>query len=764
MMSKQSRNKIVYLFIAILAFSACIGYYYMKDYQSMDAVQAHVDGDMIMFSEESGFYDEAITVSLTKNMEIPNSASIYYTLDGDDPTVEKSRYTGSIHLEKKKKLVVYPLKAVIYYGGEYSEIYEKTYVLSDNVSNGYNINVISITSDSYNLYDYETGILVPGKTYDDNYAMNSEALYIPGNYNRREDDWIRCGHMTMFDLDGDLVIDQNIGLGVSGGTSASFEVKSLKIYADKVYDKVRDKLIIDLKNEGHIYSKNSFVNEYSSIRLRSGSQDMLFGNIRSAVISRLVQSSGLDNCTSTNRCIVFLNSEFYGIFDIQQNYSSSYLSNRYNLDDSDLIEKIKGSEEEAFLKAGISEYFKTDLDNPDNREILEQYVDMDSYLIYYAVNILCNNTDWPANNFEMWRYSGDNDLDNPYSDGRYRFLVYDTDVTFNTDSTWDFFEGSQNDILASLMEEKYHGTGSTFSKVMSVSYYRDQFVTLLSDLMNTTFSTENILNIICEENKKIEGVRKIYYDKKEVSGAEFYVDQLKQAAMKRPIEITNDLFNYFGLEEKYELKLRTSKGIAVVWNRMKLFENECYSNQYYKKVRLTLSPEVYPGYTFQYWLVNGEKVYDTTLEITEEMLMDGKVEIKGVAVLNPSPELIVSEISAKGSSDWIRISNVGGNSENLNKYYISDDEKNLMKYQLPDFVLEPGESIIIYGSKNHDFIGEYICNFSLNEEESLFFSDSRNCLYKHSIPKMSSIERYGRYENSNDWVYMTDEDRTQKEK
>ena len=758
MMSKQSRNKIVYLLNAILAFSVCIGYYYMKDYRSMDAVRAHVDGEMIMFSEESGFYDETITVSLTKNMEIPNSASIYYTLDGDNPTVEKSRYTGSIHLEKKKDLVVYPLKAVIYYGGEYSEIYEKTYVLSDNVSNGYNINVVSITSDSNNLYDYETGILVPGKTYDDNYAMNSEALYIPGNYNRREEEWVRCGHMTMFDLDGDLVIDQNIGLGVSGGTSASFEIKSLKIYADEIYDKANDKLILDLKNKDHLYSGYSFVNEYNSIRLRSGSQDMIFGNIRSAVISRLVQLSGFDNCTSTNRCIVYLNSEFYGIYDIQQNYSSSYLANRYNLDDSDSIEKIKGSEAETFLKAGISEYFKTDLNNPDNRERLEKYVDMDNYLAYYAINVLCNNTDWPANNFEMWRYLGDNDSDNPYSDGRYRFLIYDTDVTFNTDSTWDFFEGSQEDIFALLMEERYHGIGSSFSKVMSASYYRDQFVTLISDLMNTTFSTDNILNIICEENSKIEGIRKIYFDKKDVIGAEFYVDQLKQAVLERPNEIRNDLFNYFGLDEKYDLNLSTSKGIAAVWNHMKLFENKSYSNQYYKEVELTLSPEVYPGYSFQYWLVNGEKVYDTTLKVTEEMLIDGEVNIKGVADHNPSPEVIVSEISAEGSSDWIRISNVGRDSENIKKYYISDNEKNLMKYQLPDIVLEPGASIVIYGSKNHSAIGDYICNFSLNEEECIFLSDERNCLYSHSIPKMSAIETYGRYENSNDWVFMAAED------
>ncbi len=747
-MTKKSRNTIVYLIIAIIAFSVCIVYYYLKDYQSMDTVQAFVEGDMILFSEESGFYDETITVSLTKKMEIPNSASIYYTLDGDDPTIEKIKYTGPIHLEKKDNFVIYPLKAVLYYGGEYSEIYEKSYVLSDNADNGYNINVVSITSDSENLYNYESGILVPGKTYDDNYVKNSDALYIPGNYNRREEDWIRCGHMSMFDSEGNLVIDQNIGIGVSGGTSASYEVKSLKIYADKIYDKANDKLIIDLRNEDHFYSKYSFVNEYNSIRLRSGSQDMIFGNIRSAVMSRLVQLSGLDNCTSTNRCIVYLNSEFYGIYDIQQNYSSSYIAKRFSLENSDLVKKIKGNEAESLLQAGISEYFKTDLNNPINREILERYVDMDNYLAYYAVNILCNNTDWPGNSFEMWKYIGESDISNPYSDGRYRFLIYDTDMIYDTDSAWDY------DILEALMEGTLRGEGSVFSNVMASSYYRNQFVNLMSDLMNTTCSVENILNIICEERDKIEAVRKIYYNEEEISGAEFYIELMKQSVQERPNEIANDFFYYFGLNEKYGLNLQTSEGISIAWNYMKIFANDSYYNQYYKGVELILNQETYPGYTFQYWLVNGEKVYDTSLCITEGMIVEGNLSIKAVAEPNLSPEVIVSEIAAKGSSDRISISNVGGYSANLENYYISDDEKNLLKYQLPDITLEPGESVVIYGSKNQDSIGDYICNFSLNEDEILYLSNNNECLYTHPIPKMSAIESFGRYDNSNDWVFI----------
>ena len=221
--------------------------------------------------------------------------------------------------------------------------------------------------------------------------------------------------------------------------------------------------------------------------------------------------------------------------------------------------------------------------------------------------------------------------------------------------------------------------------------------------------------------------------------------------------MTNSFLQYFELNEKYELNLLSSEGLAITWNSMKISENERYSNQYYTGVGLTLNQEVYPGYSFQYWLVNGERVYDYSLTITEEMLKDGKIDIKGVAAINEFPEVIVSQISASGSSDWICICNVGGDRAYLKNYYISDDERNLMKYQLPDIVLEPRASVMIYGSKNYHSIGDYICNFSLSEDEILYLSDGKNCLYSHYIPKLSDLETYGRYKNSNDWRFMVNE-------
>lgn len=767
MMQKKAGYRIGYLTIAIIGLWVCVRYYYVEDYKSMEAVRAHVNGDMLTFSEDSGFYGESISVSLNKNVEVPGSARIYYTLDGDDPTEDKKAYTAPIYLRKKDAVNVYPLKAVVFYDGEYSEIYEKTYVLCGDPENELDVDVVSVTSDRENLYDYETGIMVPGKTYDDFAEENGDkGGYIRGNYNNRGEEWIRSAHVAIFSPEGDLAVDQNIGLGISGGTSPRFDVKSLKLCADDIYDEEHDKLRYDLTNRELKTAPYSFVNEYKSIRLRSGSQDMEYGNIRSAVVSRLAQLSGSDHCTATKRCVVYLNGEYYGLFDMQQNYSDSYLANRFGLDAPEDIEKIKGLESDVFSEAGVSEYFDMDLNDADNRRILERYVDMDNYLFYCAIHILCNNTDWPENNFEMWRYKGKYDAGNKYSDGRYRFLIYDTDLVFSTELFPEFFQGSTGDIFVSLMERINYVSKSSFSNVMKSVYYRDKLVVYIQDMLNTSFSEESIMKVIREEDEKIAKLRELFYDDEFVENAELYVKEIMKAAKSRPYEMEDNFGRYFGLHEKYVFSLQTSEGVAVMWNQTNIFEETHYENEYYKSCGMVLRQEAYPGYMFRYWLVNGKRVDTAVLAVTDEMVREGKADIRAVASRNRAAQVVISELSAEGPSDWIRISNAGSEPADLRRYYISDDGDNLMKYQLPDIVLEPGESIVVYGSKNYQAMGDYICNFSLNEKEILCLSNEKEILFQLPVPKMSAIETYGRYEGSNVWRFFRkgkDSDETKKD-
>ncbi len=534
-------------------------------------LEYQLDGDeLIYFSQDSAMYDDTVTLELKKDERLPDSAEIYYTLNGDDPTSEEGiLYTGPIILKSDGSCVVYPVKAAVCVDGACGTACERTFIICDDVGNEWDTDIVCITADSSSLYDYDTGILVRGRTYDEYVAAYGESgAHNKGNFRNRGSEWIRDGHVVMFDADGAVLLDQDVGIGVSGGTSSSMDVKSLKLYAGSIYDDAHDTLDLYLENPGSFDdfddSDNSDnydisdstatplsgtgyspVYSYRSIRLRSGGQDMDTGNIRSSVVSRLACESGFDGISSTTRCMVFLNGEFYGIFDIQQNFSSDYLADRFGLPDPDAVEKIKQGEVYALSSAGLSELFNLDLNVEENRVLLEEQVDMDSYLLCFAIEILCNNTDWSSNNFEIWRYTGEADENNPYTDGRYRFLIYDVDLCYPTDGRYEWFEGSNGDLLEDLMEGTTHAEGSTFPSVMASDYYRERFICLVSGLLDTTFSTDHVLQIVDEEDAKISSIREEFCGEEYAASAEAAVDEMRQAVIARPDEIAELFEKYF---------------------------------------------------------------------------------------------------------------------------------------------------------------------------------------------------------------------------
>ena len=285
-----------------------------------------------------------------------------------------------------------------------------------------------------------------------------------------------------------------------------------------------------------------------TFKLRSGSQDQFFGNIRSSVVSRLAEEWGFDGEAGTKRIVVFLNGEYYGIFDMQRGFSSENMKKRYGIEKEKNIEKYKGSERDVFEKFGIQEDIWENLDNDENRERLEGIIDMDDYLKFYAIQIILNNTDWPMNNYEAWRFKGVKEPNNRFNDGKIRFLIYDTDLVYYTDENTEFFEGSIGDIFEFLMEGKFNGRDSSFAKVMEAEYYRQKFVDLLQGLVDGPFATENVLKVIDEEAGKIEHQVSLFSSEEEYEEWEKWIELMKRAVIERENTIKIDVKKYFGAE------------------------------------------------------------------------------------------------------------------------------------------------------------------------------------------------------------------------
>lgn len=480
----------------------------------------------VSFSEKNGFYSSDLYISIKpEGFLLVNEPVIKYNLDGDDLFDSGEWFDGTIKLEVPENgYQLYTITAFACTNDDScTDPQTATYVLGKNLSEDVTIDIVNVNSSKKSLYDYGTGIMVGGRTYDENFVESSGG-YVAGNYNNRGKKWMRKAFITRFDVDGEVIWDQDAYIGISGFTSSSNSIKSLKV---------------TMSSEDGTEGK--------TVRLRSGNQDQFSGNIRSSIVDRLAEESKYSGSAGTRRMAVFLNGQYYGIFDLQDTFSEQNLAKKFNLEKANKIEKHSGTEKSVFNVFGITSDVWENLNLNVNRSRLEELIDMDDYLDYYTFFILVNNTDWPMNNFEAWRYRDDS-VGNKYADGRLRFLIRDTDLIYYTEGNINWFDGAVGDIFADLMENKHNGNGSSFSKVMASEYYRQKFINMVKELLEGPFKTENVLKIIDEEAEKIEHQVKLFSTEEEYEDWVGQIELMKKAASERENKVKADIQKYFGVK------------------------------------------------------------------------------------------------------------------------------------------------------------------------------------------------------------------------
>ena len=737
-LDKAKLRKISLIIIAIL-FVSVLFVIYLDDIKDIKSLFSHVQNrESVIYSKPTGIYKNNIDISLKLDYTFPSSAVILCTTDGDDPK-ESDVCNLPIHLEAPEQGVsITPLKTRVLYKSELSDVRQNTYLLTNDDSY-LNLPVISITSNKYNLYDYKTGILVPGARYDYEKTRTKEGQYIYGNYNNI---WTRDARITAF-YRNEILLDRSIGLSVSGRTSAELPIKSFTIRGK--YGDIDNKIKLDLINQNKDKSEISILNEYNSIKLKSGSQDQYRSNIRASVINRLAYDSDFYAGTTTNRAVMFLNGEFYGIFDIQESQSKSVFAKRFSLEDTSKIEIIKGGEAYAFEQAGILNLFKADLSKKENQAALEEKVDIDDMMMYYSIELLTNNLDWYHANYAIWRYTGKSDDANMYSDGRYRFMLYDVDGTYHK------LDKNKQSNKFNLM---INDNDSLFAKILKVKKYRDKFVTTFLRLSNSTFSTQNVLAVIDEEYDIIEPFNKTYLSENKYKSLEKGVRDLKDGA-KSISSLKQQILDYFKYSGSYSLTISSDTGTNIIWDNDYIASNQSKVLTYPEQVKITLTYALMPGYKFGYWDVNGEKIYDKSISISSKSIKNGKVLVSATSIKDINASIIIDEMCANDDSDWIKIKNISDHSIRLDNYYLSDSRKNTQKYKLPAIYLNSDETIVINGKKNYYAIGDYICNFNIKSGEEIFLFDKSQdkIIESHIVPRMSSIESYGRDESLAKFIF-----------
>lgn len=732
-------------------------------------IQEEAYSDRVRFSLPSGFYSENIAVELISD----GDADIYFTTDGSDPKPGSGKlYTQPIEINATAEVRASTIKAMaVAEDGTEGGIYTVSYVIGQDVDSRFDDDtlVFVLSTDPYNLYDYEYGIAVPGKIYDDYVAEHpgEEIPYnAPGNYFMTGIEWERPIYVEVFESDGTKVIDQPAGVRLSGGYSRVPDQKSLRLIARKSYDPENGKFKYAFF-PGAETEDGVPISEYDRIVLRNGANDREFAGVRDELSQRLAQDYGYP---VTQHCVpaaVFLNGEYYGFSWVHENYNEDYLATQFggNKENYEIVSNIEnadeGSERALADYAEMYAYYDKDLTDDKIFEELCSLVDIDNLIQYYCMEVFISNKDWPGNNYKAFRYYPDEgeEITSEFMDGRWRFMFFDAEFA------WSLYgERSNLNTLKDLLEGTHmSGESKVLIALLKRDDMRQKFAATMSDLVAYAFEANNIkevLDELCEmsDNEQLyaleKGITSEWANEKTFAESR---QQIRDFADIRESIVFRDMYSLFGYKnESYTVSVTSASGAVTKLNSQQKKGRGILSAKYNINCSVPLSAEVAEDWEFICWEINGEQYDVPELILSSDMVdNDGRIIAKLIIQQRQTTDapLRIKEICTKKKAGYIVLYNPNITSVSTSGLFLTDKPDNLQRWQIPAHTIEAQSELMIVTDNNvtQEALRQIQANFSLKKGETLIMSDSDGeILASVDIPEITSgsvyaLQDYGEY-------------------
>lgn len=578
-----------------------------------------------VFSSPAGFYEEAFSLSLTAE----SGSTIYYTLDGSVPKAGKEgtkRYTEPISVRSNEEIA--PLKdktpelsmtatvvraIAVDSRGKASDPVTATYFVSKDMKSRYGISVISLTADPDSFYGEENGIFNFSKEHG------------------RE--WEREAGFEFFLPDGTREICMNVGVRIHGGFSRHYATPGLRIYAREEYDTQKnlkydffsDSILPSVEKNGE---KNT-IKKFKRLILRTGGTEAGSGTATffRDVLSEALMAGTLLDMQAYRPAVIFINGGFYSLTTIRERMDEHYLSSHYNCKKdeiaifeieykvgSDLVHPTvaEGDESQlAFLEEVVRFVISQDLNTSGDYDKYEEYFDIDNFIDYVCVELFSNNTDWPANNCRLWRYTG-TPTDEYGLDGKLRWLVYDMDASFgmgkSTLSNKDT-ECRLKDLLDDTLNEdfQYDVVSWMLRGLMKNPEFKAKFFTRFFDLLNTRFMPQKV-NVLIEglESDLQKVFREQTLQKAGSWDYETCVGRVKSFAERRRDALLNSLKRQFALGDRFDVRVGVPVSCGQIQVNTVNVTTECFNETewngiYYDTMPLAVKAVPAEGYVFDHW-------------------------------------------------------------------------------------------------------------------------------------------------------------------
>ena len=604
-----------------------------------------------------GFYPGLVNVTVNPGA---NGGTIYYTLDGSDPSETSSVYSSSILLSSTKVLRV--------------KAYNPGMIPSQTVTNTYLINfntklpVVSLSTNPANFFDEENGIYTLGD------SAQSSFPYFGANFWK---DWEKPVHVEYFENDGTSKgFSMDAGVQIYGAWSRGFPQKSLAIFARGRYgySSINYKLFNDLP-----------FTEYQAFVLRNSGNDWNSTMFRDGLMTGLVTDVDLDK-QDFKPTVVFINGQYWGIQNLREKVNEHFLAQHHNVnpDSLDILENnaniVQGDSLDYLALYSFIQ--NNNLAITINYEYVKSKIDVDNFIRYFVSEIYFDNTDWPGNNVKFWRN---------HSNGKWRWILYDTDFGFGLFDVNAYKHNTLEFATASNGPGYPNPPWATLflRKLLENQSFRNDFINCFADFSNSIFKPYVVTNRInylkslidAEIPNQIQRWNAFDYN-----GWLNNIQRLKDFANQRLTYLQLYYIQKFGLSGIANLSISisdTSMGSVKV-NSLQIGQ-PTWSGGYFYGVPIKIIAQPKTGFRFVGW-----EGSNTTSDDTLIVSLNSSYSLNAIFRLDTNysePKIVINEINYNSSSsfnpeDWVELYNNSDRDVDISGWIFKDSD-DLHNFFLP---------------------------------------------------------------------------------
>ncbi|MBP1530541.1 MAG: CotH kinase family protein [Bacteroidaceae bacterium] len=539
---------------------------------------------------------------LTVCVNIPDGATLRYTTDGSTPTAQNGMTSADG--------LFYPTETTTYrfcfIGEGYlpSQVVTRTYILEDKT---FDLPVISVVGREEDLYGADMGIMVQGN--GNGRPGNGQSS--PCNWNM---DWDRTVNFEYINQEGQMAVNQETAMERCGGWSRGWNPMAFKIKANKQYE---------LQNflPYQFFTDKPYL-KHKTLQIRNGGNDNTC-RIKDPALQEIVRRSGLDIDYQAYQPVMhYINGRYAGVINMREPNNKHFVYANYGLDDNEIdqfeISPDSGYVQKCGTKESLQRWYSLAEDCEDDAvyDEIRQMVDIDEYCNYMAVEMYLGNWDWPQNNVKAFK---------PIMEGgKFRFVMFDLDGSFNTTNSFNTFAGKQTYTFDRLYGEpverwtKEIELVTIFLNMLQNERFRKQFIDTYCLVSGSVFEPERCKTIINELANRVSNSQNIWNEVYRTSSTPWNTANslISSLSSSRQSTMINTLKNYSPMQ----LNRTTAQSVTLSTNipeaRLMVNDLPVPTNKFSGKLfsPITFKAQAPAGYKFAGWrLVEGSTTNADTL-------------------------------------------------------------------------------------------------------------------------------------------------------